>query len=239
MPKKENKSSLNLSLLKKGVLIALFGLVLLSPYYRGLYFDYERFLFFAVFWGIAIFFFVAQYFLRQERIIISTIPEWIFIFLVLLYLLNIPLAADKGGSFREFFNYLTFAIVFLLVENLWSSLEDKKWFLLALGLNGIILAFLGIFYQFGWVSPSATPLGMSMRDLFIGGRLHSTFQYPNTTAAYFAMSYIALLTLFLLEKKKSWFLGAIFLSFLSLSGFFFTYSRGGILTLPLALIFLF
>ena len=128
---------------------------------------------------------------------------------------------------------------FLLVENLWSSLEDKKWFLLALGLNGIILAFLGIFYQFGWVSPSATPLGMSMRDLFIGGRLHSTFQYPNTTAAYFAMSYIALLTLFLLEKKKSWFLGAIFLSFLSLSGFFFTYSRGGILTLPLALIFLF
>jgi len=239
MPKKENKSSLNLPLLKKGVLIALFGLVLLSPYYRGLYFDYERFLFFAVFWGIAIFFFVAQYFLRQERIIISTIPEWIFIFLVLLYLLNIPLAADKGGAFREFFNYLTFAMFFLLVENLWSSLEDKKWFLLALGLNGIILAFLGIFYQFGWVSPSATPLGMSMRDLFIGGRLHSTFQYPNTTAAYFAMSYIALLTLFLLEKKKSWFLGAIFLSFLSLSGFFFTYSRGGILTLPLALIFLF
>ena len=35
MPKKENKSSLNLPLLKKGVLIALFGLVLLSPYYRG------------------------------------------------------------------------------------------------------------------------------------------------------------------------------------------------------------
>lgn len=218
---------------------AFFSIVLLSPYYRGLYFDYERFIFFAVFWGIAIFFFVTQYLLHQEKMVISTIPEWMFLFLILLYFVNIPWAADRGEAFRSFLGYLTFGMFFLLVENLWASLKDKKWLLLALGLNGIILTFLGVFYQFGWVSPSATPLGMSMRDLFIGGRLHSTFQYPNTAAAYFAMGYIALLTLFLREKQKSWFLGAIFLSFLSLSGFFFTYSRGGILTLPLALLLLF
>jgi hypothetical protein len=75
--------------------------------------------------------------------------------------------------------------------------------------------------------------------MFAGGRLCSTFQYPNTASAYFGMGYLALLEAALREEGKEWprFLVS-FLAFLALSGTFFTYSRGEMLILGLVVLLL-
>jgi O-antigen ligase len=75
--------------------------------------------------------------------------------------------------------------------------------------------------------------------MFEGGRLHATFQYPNTASAYLGAGYLALLGVTLEERKTEGlnFL-ASFLAFLALAGTFFTYSRGGLLLLALVLLFL-
>ncbi len=219
---------------------ALFILTLLSAYYRGLYFDFERFRFYIILWIVAGIFFFIRFFAFQEKISLQTGIEWSFLLLTLLYLVNIPWSADKGLALREFLSYFTFFAFFLVVEHVSVALEleKKKWFLFLLGVSANVLIFLGLLYHFGLVPSTVLPTYMSLRDLFVGGRLYANFQYPNTAAAYFSMVYFGVLTFSLLEEKKLWRSLSLFLSFLILGGIMFTYSRGAFLTLPLVLLFL-
>lgn len=216
---------------------ALFFLVLLSPYYRGLYFEYEKYPFLVAVNGI-VFIWLLWRIYKKEWFRFGDITEWLFAGFVLLYFINIPLAADKGLAFQEFLSYAAYLLLFLFIRKLQIPFFLKKLFLLFFGINGLILAVTGFSYQMGWIDPQSTFLKMSFRDLFLGGRLNASFQYPNTACAYFTMGYIAILTFVLLEEKPSWRTLGFFTSFMLLGAFFFTYSRGGYLTFPLSLVFL-
>ncbi len=217
----------------------LFFLTLLSAYYRGLYFDFERLRFFIALWVAVTVFFFLRFFALQEFITLKTPWEWSFLLLVALYLFNVPWAADKGLAWREFLTYFSFFVFFLVVEYVAPLLQTKgRWFLFFFGLSATLLTFLGLFSHFGVLKPTVLPTYLSTVGLFVGGRLYSTFQYPNTAASYFAMAYFGLLTFFLLEGHRLWKNLALFLSFLVLGGMFFTYSRGTFLTFPLTLLFL-
>nr|MDW8082160.1 O-antigen ligase family protein [Candidatus Calescibacterium sp.] len=102
-----------------------------------------------------------------------------------------------------------------------------------------LLTLLGLFQGFGWISENVRIFGMSFRAMFMGGRLYATLQYPNAASAYLGMGYLALLGATFWEEKgeRFRFLSSC-LAFLSLSGAFFTYSRGGILVLGLILLVL-
>ncbi|MEN3185637.1 MAG: O-antigen ligase family protein [Atribacterota bacterium] len=222
------------------LLWAFFLLTLLSAYYRGLYFDFERFRFYIVLWiGVGIFFFI-RFFAFQEEMTLKTGVEWSFLGLVVLYLVNIPWSADKGLALREFLTYFTFFVFFIVLEQISFSvaLPKKKWFLFGFGVSAFILILLSLFYHFGFVPGVVLPTYMSLRELFVAGRIFSNFQYPNTAAAYFSMAYFGMLTFVLLEEKKHWRFTALFFSFLILEGIFFTYSRGAFLIVPLTLLFL-
>lgn len=215
----------------------LFFLVLLSPYYRGLYFEYEKYPFLTAVNGIILIWLLRRIY-KKEWLRFGDTTEWLFASFALLYFINTPLAADKGLAFQEFLSYATCFLLFLSARKLQISLFLKKLFLFFFGLNGLILAVTGFSYQMGWIDPQSTFLKMSLRDLFLGGRLNASFQYPNTACAYFAMGYIAILIFVLLEEKSSWRILGFFTSFVLLGAFFFTYSRGGYLTFPLSLVFL-
>lgn len=219
---------------------AFFLLTLLSAYYRGLYFDFERFRFYIALWVIAGIFFFIRFFAFQEKMILKTGVEWSFLCLTLLYLVNIPWSADKGLALREFLTYLTFFVFFMVVEQTSSSvaLEKKKWFLFFFGVSAGVLVFMSLLYHFGFIPGIVLPTYMSLRELFVGGRIFSNFQYPNTAAAYFSMAYFGVLVFFLLEEKAVWRFVALFLSFLVLGGIVFTYSRGAFLIFPFTLLFL-
>jgi hypothetical protein len=216
---------------------ALFFLVFLSPYYRGLYFEYEKYPFLAALNVIVLLWLLWRSY-NKEWLHFGDITEWLYAGFALLYLLNLPLAADKGLAFQEFITYATCFFLFLAMRKLRIPLSLKKLFLFLFGLNGLILALLGFSYQMGWIDPQSMFLKMSFRDLFLGGRLNASFQYPNTAGAYFAMGYISVLVFILLEEKLSWRIPGFLVSFMLLGAFFFTYSRGGYITFPLSLVFL-
>ncbi|MCX6090020.1 MAG: O-antigen ligase family protein [Candidatus Atribacteria bacterium] len=221
----------------QGVLL---GLVLLSPYYRGLYFDYERFPFFSIVYVVAAFFFLYRSVVLRKKTSLQTLPEWAFFFFAIFYGVNVFFAADRGLALREFFNIFTFFIFFLVASDAFQTPESKKKALFLFALNGIILIFLGYFYQFGWINPAGRPLGMNMHDLYLReiNRLQSTLQYPNTTAAYIAMGYCASLLFFFLEEQKLKRILSVGMMFLLITGFFFTNSRGALLMLVVTIILL-
>jgi len=214
----------------------LFVLVLLAPYYRGLYFRFERFPFFLLICGAGIAFAFVKAGTRSP----VALPRHVvipFALFVLLYGINVFFAADHGLAHQEFVNWGVYCLFFLLVTLL--RMRSPEIVLLLFGANTVALALLGFFQGFGWIAENAYVLGMSLRAMFIGGRLYSTFQYPNTASAYFGMGYLALLGVTLWEGKKEWFrFLASCLAFLALAGTFFTYSRGGLLILGLVLLFL-
>ena len=217
--------------------LGLLFIVLLSPYYRGLYFDYERAPFFFIIFLLSAIFFIYQIFYQHKKISLNSPVELFFLLFVLLYGLSIFWAADKGLAFREFFSYLSFFFFFMIMTFLPKDVRMKRIYFFGFGLNAVLLTLLGYFYQFHWIDTQKRVLGMSMRELF-SNRLQSTLQYPNTFAAYIGLGIIALLFLYLLEEKPF----IRYLSIISLftlgTGFYFTYSRGGIIVVLLSILYL-
>lgn len=216
--------------------LLLFTLTILAPYYRGLYFRFERFPFFLIICGTGIVLAVVRTYYRTSL----SFPPFLtlaFSLFAILYGVNVFFSADHGLAHQEFVNWSVYCLFFLLVTSL--PVKFPKAILLAFGANAVFLTFLGLFQGFGWISEETYVLGMPLRAMFIGGRLYSTFQYPNTASAYFGMGYLALLGVTLWEEGKEWFrFLASCLAFLALAGVFFTYSRGGMLVLGLVLLVL-
>ena len=210
-------------------------IVLLAPYYRGLYFRFERLPFFLITCGIGIA--MAIFWIRLRKPFLLplrlTIP---FVLFVILYGCNIPFSADHGLAYQEFTNWAMYCLLFLLVASL--KPRPLKVIFLLFGANTVVLAVLSLLQGFGRLPEGLYLFTMSLRAMFIGGRIYSTFQYPNTASAYFGMGYLALLGA-LLDEEKEWLRGlTVSLAFLAFSGNFFTYSRGGILALGITILVL-
>ncbi|MGQ9623292.1 MAG: O-antigen ligase family protein [Candidatus Caldatribacteriaceae bacterium] len=225
--------------LAEQVLFFLFlSTVLLSPYYRGLYFRLERYPFLLVIACEGIILGI----LRVVSHKTLEIPRRIFLplfFFILLYGANVFFSAHHGLACEEFVSWGIYILFFLLVSSVTAPITWDITFFLLFGANAALLSFLGYFERFGWISNTHI-LGMSLSGMFVGERLHSTFQYPNTASAYLGMAFLALLGSMFLNagtpRRRNM---AVFLSFLVLSGIFFTYSRGGLLLFGLILVLLF
>jgi len=234
--KKAQQAPSLLPFLENVVFWFLFALVLLAPYYRGLYFRLERYPFFLFICGAGLFLSLVRLYFRTPFVLPKGLTL-VFALFVLLYGVNVFFAADRGLSYQEFVNWGVYCLFFLLVASLKTPLPRAVFLLF--GGNAVLIALLGLFQAFGWIPPYTYILGMPLQGMFEGGRLHATFQYPNTASAYLGAGYLALLGVTLEERKTEGlnFL-ASFLAFLALAGTFFTYSRGGLLLLALVLLFL-
>lgn len=225
--------SQNLALFEQVLAGALLFLTLLAPYYRGLYFRLERYPFCLVVCAIGIIFGVLRM-VRRASLTVPALPLLFLSLFVFLYGVNVFFSAHHGLAHQEFVNWG----VYILFLAFWCSAEFPipfGTFLLLFGANGVILTILGLLQAFGGIAQNTVFLGMSLFGMFEGGRLHATFQYPNTASAYFGMGIFALLGVVLLSDEKPWKKNlALFLAFLVLGGLFFTYSRGGMLVVALA-----
>ena len=234
--KKAKQGHFWLSFLENIIFWFLFALVLLAPYYRGLYFRLERYPFFLFICGAGIFLSFIRLYFRTPFVLPKDLTL-VFTLFVLLYGVNVFFAADRGLSYQEFVSWGVYALLFFLVASLKTPLPRAVFLLF--GGNTVLLTLLGLFQAFGWIPPYTYVLGMPLQGMFEGGRLHATFQYPNTASAYLGAGYLALLGLALEEGKTEGLnFMASFLAFFALAGTFFTYSRGGLLLLALVLLFL-
>lgn len=204
------------------VLSGLLVLVLVVlPYFRGLFFDPDFYLFHAIFYflfGIVVFFFMRNRWEAVPSLFLRFLWVWL---LPIAYLVAMYGAASKLRAWESVLRWTDNALLFTVVL-LITVLYRRTRHLFALG-GFITAAWVAVFglLAFGGV--------VQFRDAVLGQRLASVFQYPNTLAAFLAGFALFGLVL-LLDRLMRWVrYGVAMLLPVLLTAFYLTLSRGGYL----------
>lgn len=171
----------------------LFGLAITIPLmFRGLYFEEELL---PSLIGIYALFIVWALYKSKERDfkLLSTPIDYLFMGVVLMYLLSITYGVDKREAVIEFSRYLAYFIIFIMAKNISNNKKYEKSIINIILLGGMLVSIIGIGTAIGtWEYTGA----------MIYGRLSSTFQYPNTLAAYVVALYFIAMTALINEENK-------------------------------------
>lgn len=228
------------SIFKTALLIGLLIVVFCTPYLRGLFFEAELLITEIVLLLIFILFWVYKWMIN-DKTFVKTPIEFAALGLLLVYILTTFTAVSQRLAISEFLKYVMFYIVFLMLSNLITSEKEKKyvlWTILASALGTCIVGIdstaggkvVGIFNSLFKV----LRLNVNFFGLFVDGRIHSTMQYPNAFASYLMAVFFISISLTMTEKSWSKaFASAI--SFVLLTTFIFTMSRGAYILLVLAI----
>jgi len=213
------------------------ALVLLTaPFSHGLFFAQgQRWALLGLALALAI---AAWSLVGQGRLRLFRHPlDWLALALPAAYLAALPGAANYGLALDALVRSLLGLTVYLLVVQLGERAEDRSRLLQLVYAAAVGVALAGL----------ATTLGLiTITDGFVEGRIYSTFQYPNTLAAFLGAALYLGWSFWLQEPvaaaRPSWSAAGFLyagLNFLLLLVFLGTKSRGGILflgmTLPLYL----
>lgn len=152
----------------------LMAILLVSPYLRGLFFPEEQH--WALITAAVLFFFVwvgkvATY----ENRMFEHPLDYLILALPALYLFSAFFAVNTGAAVNEIARALLYFLAFWIAARVITSADDlhRVFHVLYLSAAGVALAGL------------ATATGIiEIRDGFLGGRIYSTFQYPNALANY-------------------------------------------------------
>lgn len=232
--------------------IAFWGLAVLlflPPFFRGLFFapDQEKALFFAV----LIFWLVWLYkWLKGDGRFLSHPLDCLVLAFPVVYLVSTFNAANTGLAVDEVVKTSLYFLVYWAVANIILIERDGVRIFKVICLAGVMVSLAGL----------ATATGMiHINDGFMGGRIYSTFQYPNALASYLmTVIFISLYVwlrhdtlslaglLGLKEKGLPGFMKInlhrylyILVSYMSLVVFIGTKSNGGFLVFILALVIYF
>ncbi len=243
------------------------GVILLTPFSRGLFFPKEQ----MVVLLIALALFTARWiakFSRNDYAFLRSPLDWATLGIAGAYLLSTFVAVNKRSAVQGDMKYLLYFIIYWLVADLiregragvldksrslmsriqgaWQLADTRRMLvLLMVVLAGTGMAIIGIGAAAGTIKYNGA---------FDGTRIFSTVQYPNTLAAYLTAAIMCALALWSRSSGAGdrgdnptvaswvgrwpayiWALACYTMFF----AFIFTYSRGGWLVFPLAvLIFL-
>lgn len=118
--------------------------------------------------------------------------EVLFLGIVVLYLLSFFYGVNKRESILEIVKYFSYLAIIIMARSLSSDKKIGKNILDVILLGGVLVSLIGIGSAIGiWDYNGAV----------VGNRLSSTFQYPNTLAAYVGGIYFIALTLAINEDK--------------------------------------
>lgn len=214
------------------------GLILLvlalGPFFRGLFFAFEIFVSIAL-TGLG--FAAWVYGRRQDREPLG-LPGgpagWALLALVALYAVQFFWALYFHGNLEWLLRTVAGWFVFVMIraENNASLRQRLGWIFVT---SQSLLAFLGLL-QFTGFFHNAPALAAFLRIPLQEGRLYTSYQYPNTTAAVFVAAILVGVGLLLGEegKRQRLMLGAMVA--LIASAAFYTYSRGGLVVAPFAMV---
>ncbi|ADL07263.1 O-antigen ligase family protein [Thermosediminibacter oceani] len=172
-----------------GLLILLFY----PPYFRGLFFDREI-LPTHIYSGIVFLAWVIYRStnLKETRFFRSSI-DYAALAVVGAYFLSIFAAVNLRYAVGELLKYINYFIVYYLVSDIARSEGDKKIILWTMVISAAGVALAGIGAAAGTINyPGA----------FVGGRINSTLQYPNTLAAYLTAALILGLGLQVTSERR-------------------------------------
>ncbi len=205
----------------------LFPLLLLSPFFRGLFFDEElvvAHMYTAVVAGL-------YFYLRPERVRFSrNIMDYAGVGLIIAYILSSFGALVPRDAVGEVFKVLNYFLVFWLVAQTAKTLADMQKVVVALFAAGVGVAIAGLGTAFGtfWFNGG-----------YVSGLINSTIQYHNAVAIYLVAA--GILGMYLTAALNNMWArvlvaGGTYVLFLTAFG---AGSRGAMLVTPVALLLLF
>ena len=194
------------------------GTIVIAPYFRGLFFPENQMVALMVVSGG----FLATWIWKTTQREFSVLPTWmdklVFLFLVSYVIPLILGPADLELGFIEFSKTILFAMVFWSVANLAFNKKRVVFTLRLLYFGGVAVSIVALIAAVGLIF---------VRDGFLGTRLFSSLQYPNTAAALFLAA--VFLGMYFKEKDSLPYVYIPSQALLMLA-FFGTKSRGGLLT---------
>lgn len=172
-------------------LLALTLAIGLPLYFRGLYFEQDLLpvligigLMFAIWSGIKI--------KNKEYDLFKDPTDYLFFGIVLIYALSFFYGVDRRAALFEFFKHLAYFIIFIMVKDLSFDDKYKKILLNIILLGGVFVSLVGI----------GTAIGTwDYHGAMLGNRMSSTFQYPNTLAAFVGSLYFLGLSMMINQEK--------------------------------------
>lgn len=204
------------------------ALIFFAPLARGLFFPADLLPFqimAAILMGIAVFDTVLS-----GRALDFRPLHWGFLALALSYGVSAIHGVAKAQALQGFLRYMTYFGILWLSFCMAQNKKSRNAILITLFLSGFSVASVGILSALNLVKfPGASD----------GARILSTLQYPNALAAYMMFTSLLGLTLWLLERRpvvRAFYGIGIFVQTLT---FLNSFSRGGWLIYPFALIALF
>lgn len=206
--------------------IAFIGLVALlfyPPFFRGLFFPGEQQ--WTLIFAAVLFFFTWLWKESRREVSFLTKPvDWLALGLALLYWLAIFWAANQRLAVDGAIKASIYFLVFWLVYQLAKDTRRIDVLINVLYISGVGVALAGLLTAVGLIH---------IEDGFVGSRIFSTMQYPNTLAIY--VGAVSILGFYLWVKAAGpWSFAYAAGNYLLLLVFLATGSRGGYLVYPVA-----
>lgn len=186
----EKVSSIN-KWLPIAAFIAVGIIIFYPPYFRGLFFPEDMFVY-HIFTALAFIVVWADKIQRKDYTFIQTPLDWAVLAYAAAYLLSLLGAVHPGEAYYGFLKALNFFMVYWMVTQVVKDYRAYENILRILLAAGVGVAAIGILAATGYSHyPSA----------FDGKQIMSTLQYTNATAAYLAVLSLIGVTLWIREKN--------------------------------------
>jgi Tfp pilus assembly protein PilF/O-antigen ligase len=204
------------------VFIGLCILLFYPPYMRAMFFTREQLPTHLLTYALFILWWAVKYLRRDSSFLREPLDYLVFAF-VLAYVLSFTVAINIRGAIQEFLKVGNYFLVYWLVSELGRTRKEASLVLL----NVLMLSALGV-AVLGLGAAAGT---WEVAGGYIGGRIFSTIQYPNSLAAYLTGAFLVSLALW---QTAGWKLRQFYAvaAFLLLVTAILTYSRGGWLVMP-------
>jgi O-antigen ligase len=231
------------NILKYIALTGILWLVFYTPYLRGLYFETEQRT--AIILSFVIFFiFILYKILKKEHRILKTPLDIGVLALAIIYFIATFVAVSYRDALIEALKYCMLFIVFIMLSDLLKNKKTRTALLWVIAVSSAGVARIGLDGAMdnlivNFLNNIANKLGYE-HDLFFGlfvhARINSTMQYPNALAIYLLTGAIISTGLISLSKSVYSKIIASCLAFNILVSFFYTFSRGTYLLVPVVFI---
>lgn len=226
-------------------LIILSVILFFPPFVRGLFFEKEQFVVEAFTFGIFILFWIYK-FIKKDRGFIKTPIEMVSFGLMVLYLISIIYAISTRDSISEWLKYCMYFSIFFMLSELLITFKLRRAYLWFVSGVAVLLCLTGIDGAAGGavttgINKALISMGAQNNlffEVFMGGRIYSSLQYPNALASYVMAAFIIVVGLGAtysnrwIKSLSGAIAGLLFLTFI------LTFSRGAYILVPIAVIVL-
>lgn len=206
------------------IYIGLIILLLYPPYFRGMFFDREFLPTHMYSGALFLLYIIYKTKVLKEQQFFKSPMDYAAIALVGAYFLSLFVAVNIRSAVGELLKYINYFIAFYMVSDFARTEKDIRVILWTMVLSAFGVAFIGI---------GAAAGTFTYNGAFVGGRINSTLQYPNTLAAYLTAAFMISTSLWVTAEKR-WQRGILaFINYTFFLCFLFTLSRAAWLMFPI------